>query len=137
MPFIEKSTCEFHRGITRPNLLLSLQERAVVFDLDQPLEAVGSVLQDKNIHLIQRIHDWQDILICAGCYKRLRGGEAAIDTLHFKSAFLWIEYAGKEGHVRSVRSLVVMEVLIANWTFSSGPLNYEIKRRLDFACWAT
>jgi hypothetical protein len=111
MPFIEKATCRFHVGITRPNLLLALRERVIAFDPDQPLEAVASVLQDKTIHLVRRIHDWQDILICAGCYKRLKEGETGFDTLHFKSGFWWIEYEGKEGNVRSVSLEQIWEFL--------------------------
>lgn len=117
MPFIENATCKFHDGIARPDFLSDLREQVLVFGT-QSVELIKSTLRNKTVDLVQRIHEWQDILVCGGCYKALAAGQSVAEPLHCKSSFLLIDLQGKQGHVSQLQ-VDSRETLLLTNLFSS------------------
>jgi len=101
MSFIGQATCGFHRGALRGNLLNSLEKRAIVINGVPASDATLLELFSQELTIAQRIRDWQDFLVCGGCYKKLQAGNLESSPCHFKSQFWRIDESkfGKQGSV--------------------------------------
>jgi len=99
MLFNGKATCDFHAEIPHQHLLSTLGKRAVILDSRLTGDRIASALKSYDLDLLQDIPDFQDIVVCAGCWAQILSGKAN-SPLIFPVSFLHIESVDKEGYVR-------------------------------------
>jgi len=98
MQFNEKASCDYH-AIPLGHLLPTLRKRVVILDSNLSVDRIEVALQSYNLDLLPRIHDFEDIVVCAGCWSKILSGEA-INPFICSIDFLQIEKVGKEEYVR-------------------------------------
>lgn len=100
MPFLEEATCHFHLNTSRENRIARLRCR-IVTTTEVPTKSTPPEFEGKHLNLLTEIKDWQDVLICAGCYRKLSEGDAAHQVLKHETAFKYVRSGNAEGHVGS------------------------------------
>jgi len=83
-----KNSCEFHDGITRRDLVHSLSKQVLFFDYNQPVRETVLELQGLNLNLVSNAHNKeQELLICGGCLRRIKGERTVEDQVLFTPEF--------------------------------------------------
>jgi ethanolamine utilization protein EutQ (cupin superfamily) len=102
MPIVDKASCSFHLELSRLQLHQTLRDRILVLEKGDSDALTKKKLFRKPVQLLQKIHDWQDIVVCEACWTALGSGKAVPKVLFFEVAFRWFRRSGKEGHVRDI-----------------------------------
>lgn len=127
------ATCDFHSATTRRNFQSAIRNRAILLDYDLSREAIGCILRSETLTLRQRDRNPQDIVICGGCYNRLRKGETDFFPVFYRTELKWISRKGENRRVSSRRAADSLKLFVAYQTISFEFLLFERTIRLNSA----